>query len=216
MKSLLAKSLSEVESIVSSAAVESESSSGGGGGSGGGAKSRKRSASTQFGKEDTSIAALSRVIRRLPAFQIHLQLRESRAPDRTPAEWSTVLGIEEVRGGAAPDAEARPREGSALIKAGTVTELNVNILVAQKLRSADVLHLPRYHKPKTASWWLVLSEGHNLLALKHVGSVSSGLDATLLFTVPEARQCYLSLQLVCDSQFGLDEWLTFPMTVTPK
>ena len=65
---------------------------------------------------------------------------------------------------------------------------------------------PRFPKPKTAGWWLVMGEEDELIALKRVRIDRGSNTAELTFDAPDEPGEYVwSILLVSDTYIGLDQ-----------
>jgi pre-mRNA-splicing helicase BRR2 len=75
------------------------------------------------------------------------------------------------------------------------------------------VHAPFYPGKKIENWWLVVAEDKtkSLLAIKRV-TIAKKLELKLEFMVPEPGDHELTLYLMCDSYFGVDQDPTFKIT----
>ena len=90
--------------------------------------------------------------------------------------------------------------------------------VVCSVQSADLqVHAPRFSKAKQEGWWVVLGEADSgeLLALKRVGGIKGCGRASLALSA-SSEPCHklLSLYLISDCYFGLDQQYELPLHFT--
>jgi len=82
----------------------------------------------------------------------------------------------------------------------------VSVRLEARHRSRSKALAPRFPKPKTAGWWLVMGEDDELLALKRVRIEHGGSSTDLAFEAPDEPGEYVwTVFLVSDSYIGLDQ-----------
>jgi hypothetical protein len=94
--------------------------------------------------------------------------------------------------------------------------IEVTLSSLRKISKDIKLYTPRYHKPKTLSWWIVIgSVAGELLALKRLGTFSeSNASHSLLFTVPdEVDENGYIVFIIPDSIFGIEILSNFNLTL---
>lgn len=87
------------------------------------------------------------------------------------------------------------------------SEFQVTITKLHGNNSRNQVTLPKYHKPKSMSWWLVMTSGEELIAMKRIG-VLTGQETvvSMNFQWPANAQPNngITMHLKSDSIMGLD------------
>ncbi len=199
---------------------------GGGGGSGARIDSNKQSI-VQNNSRTSSSSEISRQVNALPFFQVRLMHKLDGGGSVVAKDDSLWLPIPQLLSGDVNQGEATTSHvGRMMLKKGDLCEIEISIQRATIAAGGgsinnklDKVFAPRYHKPKKASWWLVLidSTSDELLALKRMNSIGAETTTSLSFNAPSTstlgEQHQVTMFLVCDCMFGLDMIFHFPIVL---
>ena len=101
------------------------------------------------------------------------------------------------------------------VTAGSPSYINITIEreVDEDAEPKTEVHAPFFPAEKTENWWLVIGEEStkNLLAIKRV-TIATRLKTKLEYVVPSPGDHQLTLYLISDSYFGVDQAPTFDVT----
>jgi hypothetical protein len=159
------------------------------------------------------ISELTQVLKSFPRLSLSLSLFSLTADK----EWRPLPSS------SASSSTSPPRNHFDVNRDVLHTELKIEITVqGSGGSSGEKIFSPRYHKPKTISWWLVLGTARSgeLLAMKRIGNVSTSHvnHYSLLFTLPpltkgtgeetEVEEDYLVF-LIPDCIYGIETLTQF-------